>query len=395
MKKQLLLLVAIILNLNCYSQITYEKGYYIDNANQKISCLIKNVDWRNNPTEFEYKLSENGEVQKADIKSVKEFGVDNISKYIRSTVNIDRSSENINELSNERKPIFIEEELFLKVLVEGKGSLYLFNEGNLRRYFYKKENTVIEQLIYKLYKTSNNKIGENNRFRNQLWVNLKCSTFKVDIVKNIEYQKNDLVDFFVEYNECNNEEYVNYEVKRKKDLFNLNLRPGFNNSTLSIQNSASSIRYADFDNELTFRFGIEAEFIMPFNKNKWSFIIEPTYQYFKSEAHLTTQRIEADYKSIEIPVGIRHYFFFNENSKIFINGSFIFDLSNNSVIDFEHGTDLEITTRNNLTFGLGYKHNNKYSVEVRYQTPREILSNFVLWSSDYQTFSIIFGYSIF
>ena len=156
-------------------------------------------------------------------------------------------------------------------------------------------------------------------------------------------------------------------------MFNLSIRPGFNSSSLSIQNSASSSRNTDFDNEFGFRFGIEAEFIMPFNKNKWSLIIEPTYQYFKSEKEITNQSAKADYKSIEIPVGVRHYFFLNENSKIFINGSFIFDLSNDSVIDFESGTDLEIKTRNNLAFGIGYKHNDKYGLELRYQTSREIL----------------------
>lgn len=395
MKKQLLFLLTAIFSLNCYSQISYEKGYYINNDNQKINCLIRNIDWKNNPIGFEYKLSENGETQNANIKSVKEFGVDNISKHIRSTVNIDRSSENIDELSNDKRPIFKQEELFLKVLVEGKANLYLFEDGNLRRYFYNKENAAIEQLVYKSYKYSNTQIGKNNKFKNHLWNNLKCSTFKKNKVEKLDYKKNDLIDFFVEYNECNNEEYINYEERQKRDLFNLSIRPGVNISTLSIQNSVSSSRDTDFGHELTFRLGVEAEFILPFNKNKWAFIFEPTYQYFKSEANLATQSVEADYKSIELPVGIRHYFFLNENSKIFINGSFIFDLSNDSVIDFESGANLEIKTRNNLSFGLGYKHNDRYSVELRYQTSREILSEFVYWNTDYQTFSVIFGYSIF
>ena len=197
MKKKLLFLLTIILSFNCYSQISFEKGYYIDNSNQKTNCLIKNIDWKNNPTEFEYKLSENSESKKVTIKSIKEFGIDNFSKYIRSIVNIDRSSENINKLSNDRNPIFKEEELFLKVLVEGKANLYLFEDGSLRRYFFNKENTTIEQLVFKSYKTSNDKIGKNNRFKNQLWNNLKCPNFKITKVENLDYQKNDLIDFFV------------------------------------------------------------------------------------------------------------------------------------------------------------------------------------------------------
>lgn len=395
MKKQLLFLLITVLSFNCYSQISFEKGYYIDNSNQKTNCLIKNIDWKNNPTEFEYKLSENSESKKASIKLIKEFGIDNVSKYIRSNVNIDRSSEKFNQLSNHRKPIFKEEELFLKVLVEGKANLYLFEDGNLIRYFYNTEDTVIEQLVFKSYKTSNYKIGKNNSFKNQLWNNLKCPDFKISKVENLDYQKNDLINFFVEYNECNGEKSIIYEKKQKKDLFNLSVRPGFNSSSLSIQNSVSSSRDTDFDNEFGFRFGIEVEFIMPFNANKWSLIIEPTYQYFKSEKEIRNQTVIADYKSIEIPVGIRHCFFLSENSKIFINGSYILDLSSNSIIDFSSEVDLEINTGNNLAFGMGYKYNDKYSLELRYQTSREILSDYIAWSSDYNTLSVIFGYSLF
>jgi len=396
MKNYLLLILIPILSSNIYSQISFEQGYFIDNSGQKINCQIKNIDWNSNPTEFEYRLSIDNESKTATIKSVQEFGIDNISKYIRSTLDIDRSVENINTLSYDRKPIFKEETLFLKVLVEGKASLYQYKDGRLTRYFYNKESSSIEQLVYKSYKTDNNKIGKNNRFKNQLWNDLKCSHFKINMANSLKYKKADLIDYFAKYNECNNSTYINYQEKQKKDLFNLSFRPGVNISTLSIQNSLSNSRNTDFGNELAFRFGIEAEFIMPFNKNKWAIIVEPTYQYFKSEKELTNQNVKAEYTSTELPIGVRHYFFLNENSKFFINGSFIIDLnSNNSKIIFESGTDLKIKTRNNLAFGLGYKHNDRYSLELRYQTSREILNDFVFWFSDYQTFSVIFGYSIF
>jgi hypothetical protein len=40
---------------------------------------------------------------------------------------------------------------------------------------------------------------------------------------------------------------------------------------------------AKFDNKISFRIGLEAEFILPFNKNKWAVFAEPTYQYYKTE----------------------------------------------------------------------------------------------------------------
>jgi len=412
MKKQLLFLLITILSINCYSQINFEKGYYINNSNQKVDCLIKNIDWKNNPTEFEYKLTENSDTQKATIKTVKEFGVYNISKYSRHTVKIDKSSNDIREISNVKKGIFNDEELFLKVLIEGKASLYSFEDGNLKRYFYSKDDSTIVQLIFKKYSTLDNKIGTNIRYKQQLWNDLKCSTFKMSKVENLDYKKNDLVSFFVEYNECNNQEFINYEEKQKKDLFNLSIRAGINNSSLSIRNRVSNYKDVTFDDELGFRFGIEGEFIMPFNKNKWAILIEPSYQYYKSEKTKTVIRFSsaipqniifnADYESIELPIGIRHYFFLNNNSKIFINGSFVFDFTGDkSNINFGNAvssTDpstLKIRTGNNLAFGLGYKYNNKYSLEFRYSTDRDLFYNYQYWESNYNSLSVIFGYTLF
>ncbi|WP_244210897.1 autotransporter outer membrane beta-barrel domain-containing protein [Tenacibaculum singaporense] len=407
MKKQFLFILITILSFNSYSQISFEKGYYIDNTNQKTNCLIKNFDWKNNPTEFEYKLSENSESKKATIKSIKEFGIDNITKYIRSTVNIDRSSENTNNLSNHKNPIFQKEELFLKVLIEGKANLYQYIDSNLKRYFYNKENSNIEQLIFKSYKTTENNIGENNRFRQQLWLDLKCPNFKTSKIENVKYKKNDLVRFFTEYSECYNNELIIFEPKQKRDLFNLTIRPRINSSSLAIQNSVSNSRNTDFKNKIGFGLGLEAEYILPFNKNKWAITIEPTYQSFKSEKTTEVNNVSGgilianvDYSSIEIPVGLRHYFFLNNNSKIFINASFIFDLNSKSSIEFTRNdgsnlNSLEIETRNNLAMGIGYKQNDRYSLEFRYQTNRELLGNYSYWTSEYKTLSIIFGYSLF
>uniref|UniRef100_UPI003217F8DE hypothetical protein n=1 Tax=uncultured Draconibacterium sp. TaxID=1573823 RepID=UPI003217F8DE len=395
MKKQLLFLLITVLSFNCYSQISFEKGYYIDNTNQKTDCLIKNIDWGNNPAEFTCKLSENSESQKLTIESVKEFGIYNISKYVRNNINIDRSSENVSDLSTNKEPVFNEEQLFLKVLVEGKASLYLYEDGNLRRYFYNKDNSNIEQLIFKSYKTIDNEIAKNNSFRQQLWIDLKCADLTVSKFENIGYNKNELVRLFVDYNECASQKFVNFEEKQKKDLFNLSLRPGLNYSSLSMQHSTTHYKTIDFDSEFGFRLGIEAELILPFNKNKWAVLIEPTYQYYKSEKELKIQDVKINYKSVELPVGIRHYFFLNENSKVFVNGSFVVDLSDKSVIDFSSSKDLEIRTRTNIAFGLGYKHKDKYSLELRYQTGREILSSYLFWNSDYNTLSVIVGYSLF
>lgn len=394
MKGQILLLLLTFSSIICYSQINYETGYFINNSNQKVDCFIRNVNLKVNPTEFEFKLTEDAEIQKASIQTVQEFHIYGKFKYIRKNVMIDQSEKNIDKLSRERKAMLEEQEVFLKVLIEGKASLYSFENSKFKRFFYSLDDSKIEQLIFKEYLNEYNQINKNNQYKQQLLNALNCMTINIKHIENINYDKNDLINLFKKYNECNNSEFTNFEDKQKRNLFNLNIRPGVNNSSLSIENNSSNTNKLKFENKTGFRFGIEAEFILPIYNNKWAFIIEPTYQYYKTEETITTtaaiRNFKVDYTSIEVPIGIRHYFFLNETSKIFINGSFVIDLSSNSSIN-----ELNIGNSFNLAFGVGFKQNDKYSIELRHQTKRHILNDFVFWDSNYTTTSFVLGYTIF
>lgn len=396
MTKQILCLLTTILTINAYAQISFEKGYFVNNSNEKTDCLIKNIDWKNNPNNFEYKLSENSESKKVNIKSATEFGIYNRSKYIRSIVKIDKSRSSINNLSYYKNPTFIEEQFFLKVLVEGQANLYRYEDSNITRFFYSKENSNIKQLVFKTFRTSNDEVAQNNEFRQQLWNDLKCQNISINDLEKIDYEEDELVNVFVKYNQCNNSEYINFEEKQKRDLFNLTPRLGLNSTSLSIQNNLYDSRDTDFGNEFGFRLGIEAEFIMPFNNNKWALIIEPSYQYFKSEKELSHEIVTIDYKSIDFSLGVRHYFFLNENSKIFVNALYILGFDMSPKIYYNQRGLLDISdSTSNFGFGIGYTNNDKYSLELRYQPSRNILRNYLAWNADYKAFSVIFGYSIF
>ena len=394
MKKTILTLLVSFLSLHTFAQIKFEKGYFINNQGIKTNCLIKNMDWRDSPTEIEYKLSENEKVKKASIATIKEFKVSESQKYERHIVEIDRSSDVLSRINYKKEPTFKEEQLLLRVLVEGNATLYLYKDNNLSRYFYKTETNEIEQLVFKKYKIDTYKVAENNRYKQQLWNNLKCEGYSMSSIDKIGYTASDLTRFFVNYNECVNAQYYNYTKNQNKLIFNFSIRPGVRFSTLVINNSIRTSSYTDFGNNTSFSIGIEGEFKLPFNKNKWALIVEPTYQYLKTEKE-NQQTINVDYKSIEVPAGLRHYFFLNDKSKIFINASYVFDFTLNSGIEFEESTDLDIKSNTNFAFGIGYNFNDRYSAEVRVATSRGILNNYLFWGSDYNSVSFILGYTIF
>ncbi|MDX1601705.1 MAG: outer membrane beta-barrel protein [Salinimicrobium sediminis] len=406
MKQHLLLFLTALLSLNCYSQIKFEKGYFIDNDDQKKDVLIRNVDWRSNPSEFEYKLSEDGPSENATIKSVKEFGISDVAKYVRHTVNVDRSSGNVNKLSKNRNPEFNEEEHFLKVLVEGKATLYYLDNGNVMRYFYHKDDSKIIPLIFKKYRTPDNNVVTNDGYKQQLWNDLKCPDFTTKSIERVDYmKKKDMINFFAAYNECHDRNYSVY-VEKQKDLYHINLRLGVNYTSLVMDHMISDEKI-DFDDEVVLRIGVEGEFILPFHKNKWSIIAEPTYQNLKAEKSQESSDVSGgiqiskiDYKAFDLPIGVRHYFYFNDQSKLFLNLSYVFNFDLNSKAEFLRKdnsvhTTFDFNPAADVAMGMGYKFRDRYGIEVRYSTPRGILAKNTFWSADYQTISLILGYSFF
>ena len=402
MTKKLLTLFFAIIACNCFAQIKFENGYFITDSNQKIECLIKNIDWKSNPTQFEYQLTQGSEVKIETSKNVKEFAVYNSSKFIRENVNIDRSSVNIQDLSREKNPIFKQEMLFLRVLVEGDYNLYEYTDGNLRRYFYNNKDSKIEQLVYKQYITDLTKATKNNTYQQQLYNSLKCPSITLKKIESISYRKDDLVEFFKEYNRCHNSESSYVEEKPTRNVFDLSIRPRVNSSSLYVGHDVLTKWNTDFGNKINFGIGIEAEYFLPYNKNKWSLIAEPTYQTYISEK-ITGKNSDyvakVDYASIEFPFGLRHYFFLNPKSKIFVNMTYSYILRLDSNITYTRTDNrssemLDVEPNKNLALGAGYKFNDKFSAEFRYNS-RSLLDKYVLWNSSFKSASLIVGYTLF
>ncbi|MFD2726190.1 tRNA modification GTPase [Hyunsoonleella rubra] len=408
MTKQITLLFFLIFGLYGFTQKSFLQGYYINNSNERVDCLIKNGDWLNNPTQFEYKLSENSEEKTQSINSVKEFEVIGVSKYVRQNVDIDRSSTLIDEMDYDKNPVFNKEQLFLKVLIEGKGNLYLYEDRGLIRYFFNQDLTDVKQLVFKNYLTKDGQVAKNQHFRQQLWNALKCESISMNQVAKINYRQSELIKFFVKYNECTNSEFVNYKTKQKKDLFNLTLRPGVTISSLGLVGPISEP--FKFKEDLTsFRFGLEAELILGFDNNKWAIILEPNYRQLESEATAIANRTTGEeayarinHKSIQINLGLRHYMFLNKNLKLFANASLVYDYNLDSSIVVTRGANdsppffsAEVQPHYALALGIGCKYKERYSLELRYIPNRNILTRYLNWGAKLSSVSMVIGYSMF
>ncbi|MFA0962323.1 hypothetical protein AB9P05_10980 [Roseivirga sp. BDSF3-8] len=393
MKHTLLLFSFLILCTGyAFGQIAFEPGYIIDNNGSRTEVLIKNLEWKNNPTALTYKTSARGEEQEATIDDITEFGVGENTVYRRYDVEIDRSSSVLSNLSDSRAAEFTEERLLLHVLVgDGEATLYGYERGGLERFFYQVGNSVVKQLIYKPFKTSDGRVSYNNRFRQQLLLDMACDNISADRVKELRYNEGPLTRLFVTYNTCKDPGYSNTYATKKRRLLHLWVRPAIHNSGLSI--TSGRLPDTDFDRETAIGAGLLVEYVLPFNKAKWRVVVEPAYHTYSTKKEVSEEVVGVDYKVIDMSVGVRHYFFLTDEQKVFANAVVGSALDLGSAIETS-GADVEMKTGAYVALGGGFSHG-RFSGELRYAFSHNVLTNYVYWNSDYNTLSLILGYRLF
>ncbi len=386
--KSIFLIVFLFVGIFCYSQIKFESGYYIDNSGKKINCLINNYDWQYNPTSIEIKNTLEDEVQEISITNLKEFSITGVSKYIKQTLNIDDSKGEPNYSLSE-EPHFISLTVLLKVLVDGKNSLYSYENNQFPiRFFYKTDLTEIQQLVYKKYfDESLTDVFVNNSFRKQLFINVKAD-INNSKNENLKYKLNDLIEYFTLANsfqgDTNSKEI---QKRRTTDLnFKIVLNSNLSHFDFKFDGSIPFDGNNITDKKITYGLGFEAEIILPFNNNNWSVFIEPSYNTYSGEGIFpTTYYINPNYttglvneiytakityKYIQIPLGIKRNFILNKQSKINIQSALNMELYNNSKVSLlrsNNSTYLETDLNGgkfNLLIGLGYSYK-KFEIDIK------------------------------
>jgi len=389
MKKELLfvLFITIIFISNLTAQIKFEKGFYLNNDGERIEGLIKNEDWLNDPKKISFKATENQKEVSLDINDVSYFEV-GIYKFKRFDVPYDMSySEGSVPLSREKDPDYVEKKVYLKMLVKGNAILYKLGDQN--RFYYTIGKDSIQHLLFKSY-TIDGRIYTNESYKSQIFEDLKCESVSIGSIQNIKFNTKSLISFFSNYNNCNGENTYVYE-KKKKSIFHLTPLIGIRSASISVRNSANSIQNVDFGNKWNPVFGLNLEYVLPFNNNKWSVFFEPVYQSYKSEVSIQTYNGAADYSSIEMHLGFKYSLYLTKSSTLYVNATIMpYEITINKSLG-----PLDITSVVNFSAGIGYLYNDRFSAAFRLSTPRELLSNYVFYFAKYQYFEFVLGYRIF
>ncbi len=393
--RKIFLLYLFLQSFLLHAQTKFEPGYFINNEGVKTACLIRNLDWYKNPDKITFKLEETSREEHADILEVQEFSV-NTYVFKRFEVAIDRARDDVDQLDRFVQPTFKDETLFLQLIVDGPAKLYRFRDTNLMRFFMSKEPALPQQLVFKRYITAQNTVGQNDTYKHQILETLKCETINILDTKDMVYREKDLADLFTKYNTCIDPNYTNAISTKKRGVINIYIRPGVHLVRAQIENQVNPFLDREFESTLGYRVGLEVEGILPFNNNKWALLAEPTFQQVKldqSETN-TTAFASMDYTSLQLPLGFRYRMYLNSSSVVYVNALFLLDFPLSSQVEFEPGSDLELYSSTALQLGIGYNHKQKYSLELRYATNRNVFRRFIAWKAEYSDLGIYLGYNL-
>lgn len=388
-----------------YAQIKFEKGYLISKNDAKEEVFIKNNDWLNNPTEFTYKITETSPEIIGKISEIKEFQIYGYDKLVKYHGKIDYSSDDLQHISTVKNPEWRDKEVFLYEISNGKKKLYSYHEANSTKFFYADESGVITPLVYKEYSPQNNQaIYANEEYKNQLKTIFADHPSVLKTIDDIKYQKNDLVKIFNLYNNVTPQELPNNITERKQTNFNLWIKPGIDFSTLKLYHKNDLLDASFTFNEL--RYGLDIEYVLPFNKGKWSFFIEPSYHSIHAEKQsndgLALVNTKVNFAYLELPIGARHYMYITPTSKISLSikapllsiATSRSKIENSSPsIGLQEKIDINQLS-SNFIFGIGYTYKNKFSVELSHALKRSLDTPDIV-HSEYSVTAINIGYKIF
>lgn len=394
MKQSWLLLILLVSSVAAFGQIKYEPGYFISNDGQRTECEIKNLDWQSNPTTFEYRV--NGTDGRGGIETISEFGITGGSVFRRFEVSIDRSSNNTSSLGKERNPDFKRETLFLRLLVNGKAVLYMYEDQGLIRFFCSNDGSAVTQLVYKRYIQTNERgwttgyVLENEQYKQDLLNSLKCASITERDVKSLKYERASLMKFFNRYNECNGTLVQTNEVGTPKSPVHISLLVGAGFNSLASQYTGAPV--TTYESAVALRLGAEFEIVLASNKGMWAVVLQTVYQTYSTKNAPGT--ITVNYSSLDVGGIVRRYLFIKDNNSLYANLGGVFAVPISSEDTFKGpGTSLESNLAVNFVLGLGYRVS-KFSAELSYAANRDILQKYPYWSAPYGGVIVTLGYRL-
>ncbi len=388
MKKLIFFFFLLLSCLFSFSQGIFKPGYFVNNEEKRVDCLIKNANWDKNPTKFQYKLARSSNRSTATIDSIREFGLTGGVTFIRYTGPVEQSSELVHQLSEEKKPLFKEETVFLKLLVDGKATLYYYKGVNQHQFFYSINGTEIQQLIYKKYRDGD-LIKENRKYTQQLYDDLKCDQLSIMESQKVAYNVSALSAYFRKYNQCSTGVVIPKK-KYTQGVFSAKLKIGVSMPSVTLYDIDLDKEVPKTQNSIIW--GFEAEYFLPFHKRSWSFFGGFSAMKFESNEMELAKYLK--YSPLDWSIGMRRYLVLKEKASLFLSAAVQRNLiRSSSRLRENDNARISLDPSTNFCLGAGFTNRARHTLEVRWQSRRDFLSKSISLTGTYDSFDIMYSYS--
>lgn len=409
-----LLLIGILTSQLAYSQKNYIPGYVIKKNTDTLFGFVDYRNWGISPKQIMFKTNIEDNPISFTPSDITEFNVEG-EKYVSGIVNVEVSPIQTRDLNDNPHLKIIVDTAFLQTIFSGDKSLLYYKRSNTREYFYIKQDTGFDLLIFKRYfkKRGNRRVVvENKRYLGLLTLYFNdCETIKSKL-KNTKYTKNSLIKLFQYYYKCSSSN-ISFQKEIEKKHIESGLMAGISSTSIEFHSDAFAyLIEAGYNPSINFSSGIFFDIIMPRNLRKWSINNEilfssykfmGSYENYRNENYYSITTTEIGYSYLKInnlvrfkyPIGhlylflnggISNGFFISETnykkieSKFYLSERVVEGLALNDTRKYEKGYIL----------GTGVKYG-KFSLEMRYEKGNG-MSKYVALNSLTKRYYFLLGY---
>lgn len=387
------ILIALLTFTISYSQKEFKPGYYISVSGVKTSGYIKDDGFVDNNF-FYFKKDLNDNETTVSIDAITELQIENSEKYLSRVVDYD--TEVAAGINNSVEPAIGQKRTLLEVVVEGEANFYIAEINGLSFYYIQMSGS--DTITYLLYKKNIDRsilLGENTKFKRQLFDNLKCgSDYNYAKFQKLGYYEDDIRKMVNAYNICKSGKTDDMTKKEPKEKIKISVLAGVKKNVTRFD---SGYAYSTLDSggNVSPSVGVELSYLLPFRNKSTELFFRIAYDMIKHETQnqtpipftvpSTTLYETLYFKSnlIHFYFGPRYYLSGKRASSIFAQAAFEYVVVSGDEATFTAttvgsnpqtaGVHIDITSTFFFNFGLGYLYKKKYGIEFN----ADVAGNFV------------------
>lgn len=196
------LATALLLSVASFAQQNFQQGYIVNVSGDTIKGRIDNLIWDESPRQLTFVGPSGSSTYKAT--DIAAFGAGSHTFYRSFKVRIDTTGGIGGDVANAPSPTYLEDIVFLKVLVDGNTSLLKYKKGFRTHYFIHEKGSTPEEIIRHASSliVAGQTLGQpGNQYIAQLKDKMNdCPNLTIDL--GMKYMEKPLIDLFEQYNKC-------------------------------------------------------------------------------------------------------------------------------------------------------------------------------------------------